>query len=197
MNEIRTWEARDAERSTQVKRNQEYPDPISILDAIRAETGGEAIVVTDVGQHQMWTARCYSPGHGPIATLPRVAWERWALLCLPPWASKWVCRTCSVWVVAGDGGIQMNIQELATLQQQGIAVKVAIMNNGYLGMVRQWQQFFHSRNYSETPITGPDYVKLADAYGLSWYACHQARGCAGGNPYGDADRGNRDYRFCD
>ncbi|HEX4715901.1 MAG TPA: thiamine pyrophosphate-dependent enzyme, partial [Ktedonobacteraceae bacterium] len=67
---------------------------------------------------------------------------------------------------AGDGGIQMNIQELATLKQQGAAVKVAIMNNGYLGMVRQWQQFFHNHNYSETPITGPDYVKLADAYGL-------------------------------
>jgi acetolactate synthase-1/2/3 large subunit len=61
----------------------------------------------------------------------------------------------------------MNIQELATLQQQRVAIKVAIMNNGYLGMVRQWQQFFHERNYSETPITGPDYVKLADAYGLT------------------------------
>ena len=72
-----------------------------------------------------------------------------------------------VWVVAGDGGIQMNIQELATLRQQGITVKVAIMNNGYLGMVRQWQHFFHSGNYSETPITGPDYIKLADAYGLN------------------------------
>src|SRR5579883_403717 len=72
-----------------------------------------------------------------------------------------------VWVVAGDGGFQMNVQELATLQQEGIALKVAIMNNGYLGMVRQWQQFFHQRNYSETPITGPDYVKLAAAYGLT------------------------------
>jgi acetolactate synthase-1/2/3 large subunit len=72
-----------------------------------------------------------------------------------------------VWVVAGDGGIQMNIQELATLQQQGIPIKIAIMNNGYLGMVRQWQQFFHSRNYSETPITGPDYEKLASAYGVT------------------------------
>jgi acetolactate synthase-1/2/3 large subunit len=71
-----------------------------------------------------------------------------------------------VWVVAGDGGIQMNIQELATLQQEGVTLKVAIMNNGYLGMVRQWQEFFHNRNYSETPMTGPDYTKLADAYGL-------------------------------
>ena len=73
----------------------------------------------------------------------------------------------TVWAVAGDGGIQMNIQELATLKQEGITVKVAIMNNGYLGMVRQWQHFFHNGNYSETPITGPDYIKLADAYGLT------------------------------
>jgi acetolactate synthase-1/2/3 large subunit len=73
----------------------------------------------------------------------------------------------TVWVVAGDGGIQMNIQELATLKQEQVNIKVAIMNNGYLGMVRQWQQFFHARNYSETPITGPDYVQLAAAYGLT------------------------------
>jgi acetolactate synthase-1/2/3 large subunit len=72
-----------------------------------------------------------------------------------------------VWIVAGDGGIQMNIQELATLQQEGIALKIAIINNGYLGMVRQWQQFLHARNYSGTPITGPGYRKLADAYGVT------------------------------
>ena len=71
-----------------------------------------------------------------------------------------------VWVVVGDGGIQMNIQELATLQQEGIALKIAIMNNGYLGMVRQQQQFFHAGNYSEVLITGPDYVLLAEAYGI-------------------------------
>jgi acetolactate synthase-1/2/3 large subunit len=166
INEIRTWEARDAERSTQVKRNQEYPDPISILDAIRAETGGEAIVVTDVGQHQMWTARCYSwtrpNSHITSGGLGTMGFALPAAMGV-----KMGMPDDSVWAVAGDGGIQMNIQELATLQQQGIAVKVAIMNNGYLGMVRQWQQFFHSRNYSETPITGPDYVKLADAYGLT------------------------------
>ena len=72
----------------------------------------------------------------------------------------------TVWVVAGDGCFQMNLQELATLKQEGIALKIAIMNNGYLGMVRQWQQFFHSRNYSETPISSPDYTLLAPAYGL-------------------------------
>jgi len=166
LGELRSWEAQDNERIANIKRDQEYPDPTSILDAIRAETGGEAIIVTDVGQHQMWTARHYlwtrlnshitSGGLGTMGfSLPAAMGVKMGL------------PESTVWVVAGDGGIQMNIQELATLQQYGVTVKVAIMNNGYLGMVRQWQQFFHSRNYSETPITGPDYTLLAAAYGLT------------------------------
>ncbi len=166
INEIRSWEAQDNERIAGIKRDQEYPDPISIVDAIRKETDGQAIIVTDVGQHQMWTARHYlwtrpnshitSGGLGTMGfALPAAMGVKMGL------------PDATVWVVAGDGGIQMNIQELATLKYYGVTVKVAIMNNGYLGMVRQWQQFFHSRNYSETPITGPDYTKLADAYGLT------------------------------
>ena len=166
ISEIRSWETQNAELASNVKRDEQYPDPTSILEAIRAETNGEAIIVTDVGQHQMWTARHYtwtrpnshitSGGLGTMGfALPAAMGVKMGIPDAP------------VWAVAGDGGIQMNIQELATLRQQGVTVKVAIMNNGYLGMVRQWQQFFHSRNYSETPITGPDYVKLADAYGLT------------------------------
>jgi len=166
IDEIRSWKARDDERIAKIKRNQEHPDPPSILDAIRAETHGEAIIVTDVGQHQMWTARHYtwtrpnshitSGGLGTMGfALPAAMGVKMGIPDVP------------VWVVAGDGGIQMNIQELATLRQEGIAIKVAIMNNGYLGMVRQWQHFFHGGNYSETPITGPDYVQLAAAYGLT------------------------------
>src|SRR4030095_5198225 len=71
-----------------------------------------------------------------------------------------------VWAISGDGGVQMNMQENATLGQEKISVKMAIFNNGYLGMVRQWQQFFHGRRYSATPIWSPDYVKLGDAYGI-------------------------------
>jgi acetolactate synthase I/II/III large subunit len=165
LSEIRSWEAVNDERGKQIKRNDDIPDPISILGAIHKVTDGEAIVVSDVGQHQMWTARFYewtrlnshitSGGLGTMGfALPAAMGVKMGVPDAP------------VWAVAGDGGIQMNIQELATLQQEGVAVKVAIMNNGYLGMVRQWQQFFHSRNYSETPMTGPDHVKLADAYGL-------------------------------
>jgi acetolactate synthase I/II/III large subunit len=164
LGEIRGWEATVNERG-HIIRNQDYPDPAGILDAIREATNGEAIVVTDVGQHQMWTARFYnwtrrnsqitSGGLGTMGfALPAAMGVKMGL------------PKETVWVVAGDGGIQMNIQELATLKQQGVAVKIAIMNNGYLGMVRQWQEFFHNHNYSETPMTGPDYIKLADAYGL-------------------------------
>ncbi len=166
LSEIRSWQAQTQERQQHIKHDEEYPDPTSILNAIRAATDGNAIVVSDVGQNQMWTARFYewtrqnshitSGGLGTMGfALPAAMGVKMGMPDAP------------VWVVAGDGGIQMNIQELATLRQEGVAVKVAIMNNGYLGMVRQWQQFFNSRNYSETPMTGPDYTLLAAAYGFT------------------------------
>jgi len=165
LDEIRSWQA-DNEARQPARRNDASPDPIGILSAIRDATDGKAILVSDVGQNQMWTARHYtwtrlnshitSGGLGTMGfALPAAMGVKMGMPDAP------------VWVVAGDGGIQMNIQELATLRQMGVPLKIAIMNNGYLGMVRQWQQFFHARNYSETPITGPDYVKLADAYGLT------------------------------
>src|SRR5437588_6395096 len=114
----------------------------------------------------MWTARHYTwsrpNGHITSGRLGTMGFALPAAMGV-----KMGTPDAPVWVVAGDGGMQMNIQELATLQQEGVAVKAAIMNNGYLGMVRQWQQFFHASNYSETPITGPDYVQLASAYGLT------------------------------
>ncbi|WP_207890241.1 biosynthetic-type acetolactate synthase large subunit [Rubrobacter taiwanensis] len=140
--------------------------PVRIMEAIREATGGEVRLVTDVGQHQMWAARHFRytrpNSHitsGGLGTMG---------FALP--AAMGVALACpeeSVWVVAGDGGIQMNIQELATIRDLGLNIKVAVINNGYLGMVRQWQQFFHNRRYSETPITGPDYETLAAAYGLT------------------------------
>jgi acetolactate synthase-1/2/3 large subunit len=166
LNEIRSWESEEKQRIANIQRDQDYPDPVSILEAIRKATDGEAIIVTDVGQNQMWTARYYGwtrpNSHITSGGLGTMGFALPAAMGV-----KMGMPDATVWVVAGDGGIQMNIQELATLRHYGITVKVAIMNNGYLGMVRQWQQFFHSRNYSETPITGPDYPKLADAYGLT------------------------------
>ena len=77
------------------------------------------------------------------------------------------CPEDTVWVVVGDGGFQMTMCELATIVQEHIDINVAIINNGYLGMVRQWQQFFHGRRYSATPIWSPDYARLAEAYGVT------------------------------
>jgi acetolactate synthase I/II/III large subunit len=144
------------------------PEPSAVLAAIRAATDGRATIVTDVGQHQMWAARFYGYDRpnthltsGGLGTMG---------FALPAAMGTALGRPDDpVWVVAGDGGIQMNIQELATIVSLGVPIKIAILNNGYLGMVRQWQEFFHARNYSETRLTGPDYVKLAEAYGLAGF----------------------------
>lgn len=152
-------------RAQPKERDENIPDPQSILTAIHEATQGEAILVTDVGQHQMWTARYYqwtrhnshitSGGQGTMGfALPAALGIKMGIPDAP------------VWVIVGDGGIQMNIQELATLQQEGVQLKIAIMNNGYLGMVRQQQEFYHAGNYSEVTMTSPDYVQLADAYGI-------------------------------
>jgi acetolactate synthase-1/2/3 large subunit len=80
--------------------------------------------------------------------------------------AKKACPDKEVWVVVGDGGFQMTSPELATVMQEGIKINIAIINNGYLGMVRQWQEFFYDRNYAATPLVSPDFVKLADAHGM-------------------------------
>lgn len=166
LTEVRSWQAEDEVRQQQIPRDDVLPDPIGILAAIREATNSEAIIVSDVGQNQMWTARHYTwtrqNSHITSGGLGTMGFALPAAMGV-----KTGMPDASVWAVAGDGGIQMNIQELATLQQEHIPLKIAIMNNGYLGMVRQWQEFFHSRNYSETPMTGPDYVKLAEAYGVT------------------------------
>jgi acetolactate synthase-1/2/3 large subunit len=166
LDEIRSWQVRDDARIQQIQRDDETPDPTSILSAIREATDGEAIIVTDVGQHQMWVARHYTWTR-PNSHITSGGLGTMGFALPASMGVKMGMPDSTVWAIAGDGGAQMNIQELATLQQEGVAVKYAIMNNGYLGMVRQWQQFFHSRNYSETPISSPDFVKLADAYGMT------------------------------
>jgi acetolactate synthase-1/2/3 large subunit len=128
-------------------------------------TGGDAMVVTDVGQHQMWEAQYYkhdrerslitSGGLGTMGfALPAAIGARFA------------CPDQEIWVVAGDGGFQMTMAELCTIAQEKIKLNVAIINNGYLGMVRQWQEFFYERRYAATPLLSPDFVKLAEAFGL-------------------------------
>jgi len=135
-----------------------------IHDLWRA-TGGKAVVVTDVGQHQMWEAQYYH--HDVPRSLITSGGLGTMGFALPAAIGAKIARPkAEVWVVVGDGGFQMTMPELATIVQEGIDINIAIINNGYLGMVRQWQEFFYERRYAATPLLSPDFVKLADAYGI-------------------------------
>ncbi len=141
--------------------------PQYMVQALYEATGGDAIVVSDVGQHQMWAAQYYdfpaprrwinSGGLGTMGFgLPAAM------------GAKVGCPDQTVVCISGDGSVQMNAQELATCAQEGIAIKVFIMNNNFLGMVRQWQELFWDHRYSSVDMGQfPDFVKLADAYGAT------------------------------
>ena len=128
-------------------------------------TKGKATIATDVGQHQMWQAQYYKHDYphklitsGGLGTMG---------FGLPAAIGAWFSNPeAEVWAIVGDGGFQMTAAELSTCAQEGVKVNIAVMNNGYLGMVRQWQEFFYQRRYAATPLANPDFVKLADAHGL-------------------------------
>ena len=136
-----------------------------VIHDLWRETKGEAVVVTDVGQHQMWEAQYYH--HDTPRSLITSGGLGTMGFALPAAIGAKIARPdAEVWVVVGDGGFQMTMAELATIAQENLDIKVAIINNGYLGMVRQWQEFFYERRYAATPLSSPDFVKLAEAFGL-------------------------------
>jgi len=129
-------------------------------------TGGNVLVTTDVGQHQMWAAQYFKQDHphmwitsGGLGTMG---------FGLPSAIGAKIARPDQeVWTIVGDGGFQMTQAELSTAAQENVKVNVAIINNGFLGMVRQWQEFFYERRYAATPMRSPDFVKIAEAHGLT------------------------------
>ncbi len=139
--------------------------PQFVIHSICEATEGNAVVVTGVGQHQMWSAQHYSfkrpnslISSGGLGTM---GFE------LPAAIGTKIGRPDdAVWCIAGDGSLQMTIQELATAAQERTAIKIAILNNGFLGMVRQWQELFFGKRYVATPLSGPDFVKISEAYGI-------------------------------
>jgi acetolactate synthase-1/2/3 large subunit len=144
-----------------------------IHDLWRA-THGQAVVVTDVGQHQMWEAQYYH--HEQPRTLITSGGLGTMGFALPAAiGAKMACPDADVWAVVGDGGFQMTMAELATIQQERLKINIAIINNGYLGMVRQWQEFFYERRYAATPLLSPDFVKLGNAFGIESHAIKTRR----------------------
>ncbi|MDD4910574.1 MAG: biosynthetic-type acetolactate synthase large subunit [Candidatus Omnitrophica bacterium] len=140
--------------------------PQYVIEQIYEATRGEAIITTEVGQNQMWAAQWYKY-EKPRTFISSGGLGTMGFGFPAAMGAKMGCPDKIVFDIAGDGSIQMNIQELATCVCNKIPVKVAILNNHYLGMVRQWQELFYNRRYSQTCITGPDFVKLAESYGAA------------------------------
>jgi acetolactate synthase-1/2/3 large subunit len=137
-----------------------------VINDLWNATDGKAIVVTDVGQHQMWEAQYYK--HDAPRTLITSGGLGTMGYALPAAiGAKIACPDKEVWVIAGDGGFQMTSPELSTIAQENLDINIAVINNGFLGMVRQWQEFIYEKNYASSPILSPDYVKLADAHGIA------------------------------
>lgn len=165
LKEIQTWKDETDSRSIMNWEEDGKLYVAHLIADIWKATGGGAIVTTDVGQHQMWTAQYYqldkpnrwitSGGAGTMG------------FGLPSAIGAWfAAKDEEIWAVAGDGGFQMTAAELTTAVQEGANVKVAIMNNNFLGMVRQWQEFFFEKRYSAVNMVTPDFVKLAEAHGV-------------------------------
>jgi acetolactate synthase I/II/III large subunit len=162
---IRSWQDRHPLRYEDSKDSEIKPQ--YLIQALYEATGGDAIVTSDVGQHQMWTAQ-YFHFRRPRQWINSGGLGTMGFGLPAAMGAKVGCPEETVICVAGDGSVQMNMQELATCAQESIAVKVFIVNNGYLGMVRQWQELFWDKRYSQVDMgQWPDFVKVAEAYGAT------------------------------
>ena len=142
-----------------------------VIHDLWRETHGNAIVATDVGQHQMWEAQYFKHEHArSLVTSGGLGTMGFALPA--GIGAKVSSPDKEVWVIAGDGGFQMTACELSTIAQEGLDINIAIINNGYLGMVRQWQEFFYDKNYQSSPILSPDFAMLAAAHGIASATVH-------------------------
>jgi acetolactate synthase I/II/III large subunit len=134
-------------------------------EAIAAGRHDQTIIVTDVGQHQMWEAQYYKHD-APRSLITSGGLGTMGFALPAAIGAKAACPEKDVWVIAGDGGFQMTAAELSTIVQEGYAINIAVINNGFLGMVRQWQEAFYDKNYSASPLLSPDFVLLARAHGI-------------------------------
>ena len=164
--QIESWRADTRARDIVSQPDNGHLYAAHVMHDLWTATEGGAVVVTDVGQHQMWEAQYYR--HEKPRTLITSGGLGTMGFALPAAIGAKMARPeAEVWVVAGDGGFQMTMPELATAAQEELDLNIAVINNGYLGMVRQWQEFFYDKRYASTPMLSPDFVKLAEAYGIA------------------------------
>tara|TARA_B100000886_G_scaffold340391_1_gene309661 strand:+ start:1432 stop:3135 length:1704 start_codon:yes stop_codon:yes gene_type:complete len=170
---IKKWQLESSKRDI-INKNTDVLFGAQVIKDIWTHTNGEAIIVTDVGQHQMLEAQYYD--HDEPNTLLTSGGLGTMGFSLPAAiGASFAKKNKDIWVIVGDGSIQMTITELATAVQEKVNINIAIINNGYLGMVRQWQELFYDSRFAETPISSPDYIKIAEAYGMEGYRVHNRR----------------------
>ncbi len=165
LNQIRDWKEDSSERDIINRESSGVLLGAQVINDLWRHTGGECITVTDVGQHQMLEAQYY-PHQRPQTMITSGGLGTMGFGLPAAIGAKMGMPHEEVWAIVGDGGFQMTLAELATARQENVPVKIAIINNNYLGMVRQWQEFFYEERYYATPMFNPDFVKLAEAYGI-------------------------------
>lgn len=163
---IRDWLEDSSERDILNHDSQGKLLAAQVINDIWKHTGGNAITVSDVGQHQMLEAQYY-PHQRPSTMLTSGGLGTMGFGFPASIGAKFGMPEEEVWAIVGDGGFQMTLCELATVAQENINVNIAIINNNFLGMVRQWQELFYDKRYESTPMFNPDFCKLADAYGIA------------------------------
>jgi acetolactate synthase-1/2/3 large subunit len=162
--QIRDWQEDSSERDI-INTHNGGLIAAQVINDLWKYTGGDAVTVTDVGQHQMIEAQYY-PHQRPATMLTSGGLGTMGFGFPAAIGAKFGRPEEEVWAIVGDGGFQMTMAELATAVQEKVDINIAIVNNGFLGMVRQWQEIFYEKRYQSTPMFNPDFCKLADAYGI-------------------------------
>ncbi len=165
LNRIRDWQEDANERDILYADTGDKLIGPQVINDLWKYTKGDAVTVTDVGQHQMLEAQYY-PHRRPNTLLTSGGLGTMGFGFPAAIGAKFGKPEEEVWAIVGDGGFQMTLCELATAMQERVNINIAILNNGFLGMVRQWQEIFYDERYQSTPMWNPDFCKLADAYGM-------------------------------